>query len=59
MKVRLMGTSGECVALVELLREHEHIDVREVSGDYRNRGDSCLVRVYLDLETNDRKELTR
>ncbi len=49
MKARLMGTPGEVPAVVELLRAHPDLDVREVSGTYANRGDSVLVRVYVDL----------
>lgn len=46
MKLRLMGTSDECAEVVAVLRAG--LDVREVSGDYPNRGDSTLVRVYVD-----------
>lgn len=46
MKFRIMGTSDECGAAVAVLRAA--LDVREVSSPYPNRGDSTLVRVYVD-----------
>ena len=57
VKIRLMGTEAECVACVAVLREHLH--VVEVSPAYPNRGESALVRVYVDTRDNPRKEVTR
>ncbi len=46
MKVRLMGLEAECQAAVEALQAV--LNVVEVDGPYRNRGDSKLVRFYLE-----------
>ncbi len=46
MKIRLHGTGAECAAAVARLRGV--LDVRSVSVPYPDRGDSVLVRVYVD-----------
>ena len=53
MKLRLMGTAAECAAAVVVLREH--LDVVEVSEPYPNRGNSRLVRVYVEATAPDAK----
>ncbi|MCP9947339.1 hypothetical protein [Actinomadura madurae] len=47
MKIRLMGLPDETDAAVEALRGG--FDVLEVSAPRRNRGDSALVRVYVEV----------
>jgi hypothetical protein len=50
MKLRLQGTTAECARLAFLLRYGPpDLDVLEVSRPYPNRGDSRLVRVYLEV----------
>jgi hypothetical protein len=50
MKLRLQGTPAECAKLCFLLRSGpSDLDVVEVSQPYPNRGDSRLVRVYLEV----------
>ena len=56
MKVRLMGTADECAAGVEVIRGAGRFEVVEVSGAYPNRGDSRLVRVYVETRATDRME---
>src|SRR6266496_5467361 len=46
MKVRLMGLEEECRAAVEALQAV--LDVVEIDGPYPNRGDSKLVRFYVE-----------
>jgi hypothetical protein len=46
MKIRLMGTEDECRELAGRLPAI--VDVLEVSEPRANRGDSCLVRVYIE-----------
>lgn len=49
MKIRLMGTRAECDAAVAALRAPgSGFDVLEVSPPAANRGDSKLVRVYVE-----------
>lgn len=54
VKIRLSGLPDECRALVDLLSEatSESVDltIREVSGEYPNRGESKLVRIYIDAD---------
>jgi hypothetical protein len=47
MKIRLMGTPAECQAAAT--RIARVLDVREQSAPVPNRGDSQLVRVYLEV----------
>jgi hypothetical protein len=49
MKIRLTGTQAECAKLAFLLRYGPpDLEVIQVSQPYPNRGDSHLVRVYLE-----------
>jgi len=49
MKVRLTGTQDECEQVVKIMRGVPTWEVLEVSSFYPNRGDSKLVRGYLDI----------
>lgn len=51
MKMRLMGASTEMPKVVEELRNT--FNVRSVSKDYPNRGNSTDVRVYVDFEMKE------
>lgn len=51
MKIRLMGTGEECATAVTALRAAPGLTVLEVSTAYPNRGDSGLVRVYIEART--------
>jgi hypothetical protein len=54
MKLRLTGTEAECAKLCFLLRYGPpDLEVVEVSPPYPNRGDSRLVRVYLEARFPD------
>lgn len=55
MKIRLMGTTDECVQAADRLRQV--LKVVEESPPRPNRGDSAQVRVYLEARipgSNDR-----
>lgn len=47
MKIRLHGTAEECTEGAKRLREA--FDVVSVSGPYADRGESVLVRVYVEV----------
>lgn len=51
MKIRLIGTSGECAAVLAILRAH--LWVTEVSREYPARDGFGQVRVY--VTTTDSK----
>jgi hypothetical protein len=54
MKLRLHGTPAECARVCFLLRYGPpDLEVVEVSQPYANRGDSRLVRVYLEVRFPD------
>jgi hypothetical protein len=54
MKLRLPGTPAECARVCFLLRYGPpDLEVVEVSQPYANRGDSRLVRVYLEVRAWD------
>ncbi len=46
MKIRLHGTAAECAAVTTRLAEV--VDVVSVSEPYPHRGQSVLVRVYVE-----------
>jgi len=47
VKIRLHGTGPECDQAA--LRIAELFDVRAISGPYHDRGQSRLVRVYIEV----------
>jgi hypothetical protein len=50
MKIRLMGLPAEITQAVTVLNEADSLDVLEVSGPHPNRGDSRMVRVYIEAQ---------
>jgi hypothetical protein len=50
VKIRLTGTPDEVTAAAHALNDCPSLLVREISRPYPNRGDSTLVRVYLDAK---------
>ena len=50
MKIRLMGLPAETSQAVRALRNAPGLDVIEVSGPYPHRGDTRLVRVYIEAQ---------
>jgi hypothetical protein len=48
MKIRLMGLPAEITQAATVLNGADSLDVLEVSGPYPNRGDSRMVRVYIE-----------
>lgn len=50
MKIRITGLPAEVSAAVAVLTSTDGLDVIEVSDPYPNRGDSRLVRVYVETQ---------
>jgi hypothetical protein len=50
MKIRLTGLPAETSQAVSALRGAPALDVTEVSGPYPNRGDTRMVRVYIEAQ---------
>ena len=50
MRIRLMGLLDEVQAVQQALATASGLRVLETSALYPNRGDSHLVRVYLDIQ---------
>lgn len=50
MKIRLMGLPAEVDQAVTILNDADSLDVLEVSDPYPNRGDSRMVRVYIEAQ---------
>jgi hypothetical protein len=48
MKIRLMGLPAEIDQAINALRDLSDLDVVQVDGPYPNRGDSRMVRVYIE-----------
>lgn len=65
MQIRLMGTQKECQACIDTMQANQEL-ILEISRFYPNRGNSKLVRCYINatvefserpIET-ERKEIT-
>jgi hypothetical protein len=50
MKIRLMGLPSEITTVIQALHDTGALDLTEVSDPYPNRGDSRLVRVYIQAQ---------
>jgi hypothetical protein len=50
MKIRLSGLPAEIDQAVCVLTDAQALDVIEVSTPYPNRGDSRIVRVYIEAQ---------
>ena len=50
MKIRITGLPDEVHQAVEALTNADGLDVIEVSDPYPNRGDSRMVRVYIEAQ---------
>jgi hypothetical protein len=53
MKIRLMGLPAEVNPTLKVIQETGTLDVLQVDGPYPNRGDSRLVRVYIEAQLRD------
>ena len=50
MKIRIMGTEAECKAMAQFFSENlSGQEGYSVSGLYRNRGNTNMWRVYIEL----------
>jgi hypothetical protein len=54
MKIRLMGLPAEIGQAIDALRGLPDLDVIQVDGPYPNRGDSRMVRVYIEARLSGR-----
>jgi hypothetical protein len=50
MKIRLMGLPAEVNSALNVIQETPALDVTQVDGPYPNRGNSRMVRVYIDAQ---------
>jgi hypothetical protein len=50
MKIRLMGLPAEVSTVLQALTDTGTLDLIEVSGPYPNRGDSRMVRLYVEVQ---------
>ena len=50
MKIRLMGLPAEVNSTLKVIQETGTLDVIQVDGPYPNRGDSGMVRIYLEAQ---------
>ena len=58
MKIRLMGLPAEIEPVLTEIQETRTLDVIQVDGPYPNRGNSRMVRVYIEaqLRADDRAD---
>jgi hypothetical protein len=52
VKIRIMGRPVEVTQVITVLNDADSLDVIEVSAPYPNRGDSRMVRVYLEAQAH-------
>lgn len=50
MKIRLMGLPAEVDQALIIISAAKPFDVVQVDGPYPNRGDSRMVRVYIEAQ---------
>jgi hypothetical protein len=50
MKIRLLGLPAEVTPSLHAIQHTPALDVIQVDGPYPNRGDSRLVRVYIQAQ---------
>ena len=50
MKIRIMGLPAEVNQTVKVLQQNKELDVIQVNGPYPNRGNSRMVRVYIEAQ---------
>ena len=48
MKIRLMGLPAEIEPVLTQIQDIRTLDVIQVDGPYPNRGNSRMVRVYIE-----------
>jgi hypothetical protein len=54
MKIRLMGLPAEIDQAIRALRDISDLDVIQADGPYPNRGDSRIVRMYIEARLSGR-----
>jgi hypothetical protein len=54
VKIRIMGLPAEVTTIIQALSDTGAVDLIEVSGPYPNRGDSRMVRVYIEAQPRSR-----
>jgi hypothetical protein len=50
MKIRLMGLPAEVNSTLQIIQATSTLDVIQIDGPYPNRGDSRMVRVYIEAQ---------
>ena len=50
MNIRIMGLPAEITPVIQALTDADGLEVIQVSEPYPNRGDSRMVRVYLQAQ---------
>ena len=50
MNIRLTGLPAEVNQAITVINDAKALDVIEVSSPYPNRGDSRIVRVYIEAQ---------
>jgi hypothetical protein len=50
MKIRLTGLQAEIEPVLTQIRETRTLDVSQVGGPYPNRGNSRMVRAYIEAQ---------
>ena len=50
MKIRLLGLPAEVGQAVTIINDPKLFDVIQVDGPYPNRGNSQMVRLYIEVQ---------
>jgi len=54
MKIRLTGLPAEIGQAIKALRDLPGLEVIQADGPYPNRGDSRMVRIYIEARLSGR-----
>jgi len=54
MKIRLTGLPAEIGQAIKAVRDIPDLDVIQADGPYPNRGDSRMVRIYIEARPSGR-----
>ena len=56
MKIRIMGLPGEIEQAVQAICDTDKLDVIEISGPYANRGNSRMLRLYIEVRASGQQQ---
>lgn len=53
IKIRIEGTLQEIIKVSKLLDENKKMEMLSKSEPYKNRGNNCFYRIYIDADLKE------